>query len=150
LIPELLESARIQGADIIVGSRYADPSEGTGLEGVRLAYSKLCTLAARLLFFRRLQKITDPISGYFLVRREAIDPGFLNPSGFKILLEILGRFPDLKVYEVPFQFGIRVSGQSKASIYEGLRYLAYLFTLRVTSTAQRLSELQSRSQKSKL
>ena len=101
-----------------------------GLNPARLLVSKLSVLAARLVFPRRLRRISDPMSGYFLVRRESLDPERLRPRGFKILLEILVRFPHLNASQVPFQFGSRHSGQSKAGLREGLRYLTGLLALR--------------------
>ena len=63
------------------------------------------------------------MSGFFLVRREALDLDALRPRGFKILLEILVRHPRLRAAEVSFKFGERRAGRSKASIREGMRYL---------------------------
>ena len=85
--------------------------------------SRSTTTAARMLFPRRLRGVTDPMSGFFLVRREALDLDALRPRGFKILLEILVRHPGLRAAEVSFTFGERHAGRSKASIREALRYL---------------------------
>ena len=73
---------------------------------------------------RRLRKVTDPLSGYFLVRRDAVGPGRLEPQGFKILLEILVRTPGLRVSEVPFEFGERYAGETKASVREAMRFVS--------------------------
>ena len=59
--------------------------------------------AAHMLFPRRLRGVTDPMSGFFLVRRDALDLDALRPHGFKILLEILVRTPGLRAAEVPFE-----------------------------------------------
>ena len=139
VIPRLLDSAQQGGAEVVVASRYADSGEAAGLGSARFAMSKLCTLAARFFFPRRLAKVTDALSGYFLVRRETIDPDRLRPRGFKILLEILVRFPHLITSEVPFRFNARHSGQSKASLREGLRYLTLLVDLRVGGLFRRLT-----------
>ena len=72
-----------------------------------------------MLFPRRLRDVSDPMSGFFLVRREALDLDALRPRGFKILLEILVRAPALRAAEVSFGFGERHAGRSKASIREG-------------------------------
>jgi putative flippase GtrA len=61
----------------------------------------------------------------------------LRPRGFKILLEILVRFPALRVVETPFVFQSRNSGESKAAIREGIRYLMLLTTLRVPALGNR-------------
>jgi len=70
------------------------------------------------------------MSGFFLVRRDAIRLDTLRPRGFKILLELLIRHPALRCAEVSFTFGERRAGRSKATIREGLRYLALLTRLR--------------------
>ena len=62
------------------------------------------------------------MSGCFLVRRDALDLDRLRPHGFKILLEILVRTPGLRVSEVPFEFGERHAGQTKASLREVFRF----------------------------
>ena len=71
-----------------------------------------------LLFPTRLWHVTDPMSGCFIVRRDAVDLDRLRPRGFKILLEILVRTPGLRVSEVPLGFGERHAGHTKASARE--------------------------------
>jgi dolichol-phosphate mannosyltransferase len=78
------------------------------------------------------------MSGFFLVRRSAIDLGALRPRGFKILLEILLSGRELATSEVPFRFGERHAGQSKASFREAVRYVRRLLELRVSGRARRL------------
>jgi glycosyltransferase involved in cell wall biosynthesis len=137
LVPELLESATVSDAEIAIASRYADREKVLGLEKGRSFVSKLCIAAARVVFPRRLRNVSDPLSGFFLVRKGAVDALRLRPRGFKILLEILVRFPRLKVVEIPFVFRTRNSGKSKAALREGIRYLMLLSTLRVPALANR-------------
>jgi dolichol-phosphate mannosyltransferase len=87
---------------------------------------------ARLLFPRRLREVSDPMSGFFVVRRTAIDVAALRPCGFKILLEILLSGPPLSISEVGFRFGERHAGESKATVREGGRYLRRLIALRLS------------------
>jgi dolichol-phosphate mannosyltransferase len=134
LVASLLEQAESSDLDLVVASRYcADGSTGFGW--ARAAASRSTTRTARLLFPRRLRNVTDPMSGFFLVRRDAIDVDALRPRGFKILLELLVRTPDLRCAEVAFAFGERHAGRSKATIQEGLRYLSLLARLRFTRFA---------------
>ena len=77
------------------------------------------------------------MSGFFLIRRDAVDLDLLKPDGFKILLEILGRTPRSRIREVPFTFGTRLAGESKASLYEGFRYCRLLLHLRVSGSMSR-------------
>jgi dolichol-phosphate mannosyltransferase len=87
-------------------------------------------MLARLAFPGALSGVTDPMSGFFLIRRSAVDLWELQPRGFKILFEILCRTPDLRKTEVPFRFGERFAGESKASLHEGARYVRQLLDLR--------------------
>jgi dolichol-phosphate mannosyltransferase len=130
LITTLLEQAEARDLDLVVASRYCDSGERSGLGWARAIASRSSTTVARLLFPQRLREVTDPMSGFFLVRRDALALDELRPRGFKILLEILVRHPGLRVAEVWFAFGDRHAGQSKATIREGLRYLSLLARLR--------------------
>ena len=67
---------------------------------------------------------------YFALRRTSVDHGTLQPSGFKVLLEILATHR-LAVSEIPFVFGERTAGQSKADVAAGLRFLRQVGALRV-------------------
>ena len=91
--------------------------------------SDLSTRITKLVFPRRLSGITDPMSGFFLIRPAAFDLDTLRPNGFKILLELLVRTKGLSKQEVPFVFGERHAGESKASLKEGLRFLGQLARL---------------------
>lgn len=130
LLPVLLKTARDEKADIVVATRRSQESEVTGLNTARNLISKGLDLIARVFFPRQLKGVSDPLTGFFLVRVDSIDINALRPKGFKILLEILVRNPGLKKGEVPFHFGERFAGQSKASAKEAFKYLSLLWTLR--------------------
>lgn len=131
LVPRLLAAAQLYESDIVIASRYRDDGQARGLHVFRLALSRASTTIARLTFPLRLRSVTDPMSGFFVVRRERLQIETLRPRGFKILLEILVRHPQLRVVEVSYVFGRRHAGQSKASLHEGFRYLGHLATLRL-------------------
>jgi glycosyltransferase involved in cell wall biosynthesis len=130
LIASLLERAEASQLDIVVASRYCEHGSA-GLGRVRAMVSRGTTDVARLLFPRRLRNVTDPMSGFFLVRRDAIDVDALHPRGFKILLELLIRTPSLRCGEVSYAFGERHIGRSKATIREALRFVTLLAQLRL-------------------
>jgi glycosyltransferase involved in cell wall biosynthesis len=132
MIPRLLDQARRTGADIVVASRQADIIGPIGLSRARALTSQILTIMARMVFPRVLKNVSDPLTGFFLVRRAAVDPSILQPEGFKILLEILVRHPDLRVTELLFDFGPRHEGQSKADLNEGMRFFRHLTRLRLT------------------
>ena len=140
--PELLEEMYLRGDGdgLGPGGRRAVSARGgdKGTFGrLRSALSRLSTRAAVLLFPTRLWHVTDPMSGCFIVRREAVDLDRLRPRGFKILLEILVRTPGLRVSEVPLGFGERHAGHTKASAREALRYLRQLGRLELGQLSAR-------------
>ena len=115
-LPDLLAAVQ-GGADLAVGSRYAAGGDSAGLAGAwRHRISALGIRAAQAVLPVRL---TDPMSGFFLLRRtlfERLAPG-LTGSGFKILLDLmLSVQGPLKVVEVPVQFQPRVAGDSKLDV----------------------------------
>lgn len=132
--PEALPAmvAAAEDADIVVASRYIAGGSSVGLNGLyRQAVSRGSQLAAATLF-RRVRPCSDPMSGFFLIRREVIEGVDLRPAGFKILLEILVRGHWTRLNEVPYTFGERDGGASKASIEQGKEYLRHLRELRLT------------------
>jgi len=96
IVPVLLMTAIEQQADLVVATRRADASQVTGLNTARNLISHGLDLVARTFFFRRLRGVSDPLTGFFLVRVKALDLQALHPKGFKILMEILVRNPKLR------------------------------------------------------
>jgi dolichol-phosphate mannosyltransferase len=127
-IEDMLARAEVTAAEMVVASRFREGGGVGPLRRARRALSRVSSRAA-LTLFPSLRHVTDPMSGFFVVRRDAVDLDDLHPHGFKILLEILVRTPDLRVTEVPFEFGKRHAGKTKASAREGLRYLSQLWHL---------------------
>ena len=129
-IPVLLRRFEEGGADVVVASRYIGEGSAKGLSGaVRTAVSRTSTALTKAMFPVRLRNCSDPMTGFFLVDRRALDLENLRPRGFKILLEILAREP-LRVAEVPFHFADRFAGTSKASVRQGLHFIRQLAALR--------------------
>jgi dolichol-phosphate mannosyltransferase len=139
--PEILEEmyaeAMETASDVVVASRFCKGGDKGRFSRIRSALSKLSTRAAVMLFPTRLWHVTDPMSGCFLVRRDALDLDRLRPRGFKILLEILVRTPGLRVSEVPFGFGERHAGHTKASAKEAFRYARLLGRLELGQLSAR-------------
>ena len=128
-VRELLEKASSTGADVVVASRYARGGGYAGLSGpLRKAVSVGSKHLARVVF-KEARKTSDPMTGFFLVKNEAISGIQFRPTGFKILLEILVCAPELRVAEVPLNFRARNAGVSKASLQQGLEYLAHIASL---------------------
>ena len=136
-IATLRAQADAARSDLVVASRFREGGSIAGLSAVRRLVSFLLVALARLAFPSRLRDVTDPLTGFFLVRRDALDLNALRPNGFKILLEILVRSPRLAVSEIPFRFGVRPAGESKASVREVSRYLALVWRLRLGTLGAR-------------
>src|SRR3954452_17585620 len=93
LVERLLDQAQNGDSDIVVASRFRDGGDVGEFGAARRVLSRGAAAAARVVFPRRLRGVSDPMSGFFMVRRAAVDPAALRPRGFKILLEILARSP---------------------------------------------------------
>ena len=132
LAARLVQVGQARQLDLVAGTRYLGSGASDGLaDGYRRAVSGLATRVTKAVFPRRLSRISDPMSGFFAVRLAALDLDRLDPIGFKILLELMIRQPRLQVAEVPFVFGTRVAGESKASLREGLRFVRHMLRLRL-------------------
>ena len=139
MLPFLLRTAKEKHVDLVVASRRNQQSQVTGLNNTRNLISRGLDLTARLFFPRRLRGVSDPLSGFFLVRVDALDLTSLHPNGFKILLEILVRNPKLSKAEVPFHFGERLAGESKASTKEAVNYFKLLWRLKFGNSSMRFA-----------
>lgn len=113
VLPRMLEIIQSDHADLVVGTRYARGGGIGNWDERRAGMSRLATRFAR----RALKHdVSDPMSGYFMLRREVLDASVrrLSGIGFKILLDILASAPPgLRVAEVPITFRIRSAGESK-------------------------------------
>ena len=128
-VREMLEVAQAGDADVVVASRYARGGSYEGLSGRTRRAVSLGSKGLARVVFKEARKTTDPLTGFFLVRNEAILGIQFRPTGFKVLLEILVCAPELRVAEVPFGFRARNAGVSKASLRQGLEYLTHILSL---------------------
>jgi dolichol-phosphate mannosyltransferase len=122
LLPLLL--AQAQDHDLVVASRYLQSDSMSGWNALRAAVSRLSTMVSAPLL--RRVRVKDPMSGYFVVRRSVIAGARLEPVGFKILLEVLVRGHIRSAREVPFHFGLRHAGKSKADARIAWQYVNQL------------------------
>src|SRR5215213_5529415 len=128
-VREMLEVARRSDTDVVVASRYATGGSYAGLDGrMRRAVSVGSKYLAQVVF-KEARKTSDPMTGFFLIKNQAISGIQFRPTGFKVLLEILVCAPELKVLEVPFEFRARHAGVSKATVRQGLEYLTHILSL---------------------
>ncbi|RMD45280.1 glycosyltransferase family 2 protein [Candidatus Pacearchaeota archaeon] len=120
-IIELYNPLKKGDANIAIGSRYIPGGKIIGWGIKRKMMSRVATLLSRVF-----TEVRDPMSGFFLVKKECIKNAGLNPRGFKILLEVLIKCKSLKIKEVPITFTNRIRGKSKAGIGEVLSLLKNL------------------------
>lgn len=126
LLPAMLRSIASGDVDLVVGSRYVDGGCVEAWNPVRLALSRLATGVTRLLLRVRL---SDPMSGFFMIRREAMLPlqASCQDKGFKLLLDVVASSTvPLRVVELPYRFAIRTSGQSKLGAGVAWHFLVLL------------------------
>jgi glycosyltransferase involved in cell wall biosynthesis len=129
--PELLrvfyDQAVAQNMDLVLASRYIKGGSYQGLAGVgRRCISIGLKWTAKLLFPKQLMRISDPLGGFFLLRRVLLADVSLRPIGYKILLEVLIRCQWRRALEVPYHFQARAHGQSKANIQQGILALQHM------------------------
>jgi dolichol-phosphate mannosyltransferase len=134
LIPMIYDGIEA-GNDIVVGSRYM---EGGGIKKwplKRRIISLGATFLGRLLF----PTITDPVSGFFGVRKTVIEKAPMTPRGYKILLEVLGKGKWEKAKEIPFEFVDREIGSSKLKIKTLVDYSRQVIDITFFSLSHRES-----------
>jgi len=126
-IPELVSLVQ-NGADIVIGSRFAEHSALKGFSFSRRLLSKGADLLARTLF-REIRSIKDPESGFFAFKKSIITHAHLNPVGYKILLEILVQGDYKTASEVGYTFDKRGRGVSKLGVKNAVDYLHHTSSL---------------------
>jgi dolichol-phosphate mannosyltransferase len=113
ILPQMLEVLKSANLDVVVGSRYAEGGSVSGWDVRRQLISRVAGKAAKLVIKANLR---DPMSGFFLMRREAFNSAVRNLSqqGFKILVDLFASAPrPLRFSEMPYQFRPRIHGESK-------------------------------------
>jgi len=134
LIPKMYEEIRA-GSDVVIGSRYM---EGGGIKKwplKRRIISLGATFLGRLLF----PDITDPVSGFFAIRKDVVAQAQLKPRGYKILLEVLGKGTWEHDKEIPFEFSDREIGSSKLKIKTIIEYAQQVLDITLYSFAHHQS-----------
>jgi len=126
-VPELLESLNKDGVEFVIGTRYG---EGVAIDKSWPLHRRIISVGARLLS-RPLSPLSDPMTGFFGVRKDVYNRGKqkISPIGFKICLETYVKCGVKKSAEVPFSFGVRTVGESKLTGTVIIRYLQQLAEL---------------------
>jgi len=126
LLPCMLELLREGEADMVVGSRYMN---GGGIGGWDDSRARMSQFATRLSKAVIKHELSDPMSGFFALRREALETAVrgLSSIGFKILLDLVASSPrTVRLKEIPYEFRSRHSGESKMDSQAMWDYLMLL------------------------
>ncbi|MHB1550568.1 MAG: polyprenol monophosphomannose synthase [Vulcanimicrobiaceae bacterium] len=129
ILPKMVAALESGEYGLAVGSRYVAGGGITNWPWTRIVTSRVACLLAS-----PLTRVKDITSGYFLVRREALDGVRLDPIGFKIGLEVVAKAHYGKAIEIPYVFTDRVVGESKLNekeIFNYLRQLRRLYAARL-------------------
>ena len=124
VLPLMLARLRGGEADLVAATRYVAGGSATSFSEKRGAISQLATRLTHRLVGTPL---SDPMSGFFMMRRDRFDEiaPRLSPAGFKILLDIAAG-SKLRIAEQPYSFGERFEGESKFNIQVGVEFLGLL------------------------
>jgi dolichol-phosphate mannosyltransferase len=119
-----------QGADLATASRNVEGGGVSDWSLLRRFLSRGAQILGLVILPEAVGRLSDPMSGYFLVRRAAIADKVLSPLGYKILVEVVGRGDIGKIGEVGYEFQERQSGDSKVTGKQYIEYILHLFRLR--------------------
>ena len=126
LLTSMLEAIRSGEADLAIGTRYAGGGSVGDWSALRATISRVATLLSRLVV---KADISDPMSGFFIIRRDVFDTVVrrLSAQGYKILLDIIASSPaPLRIKEFSYVFRPRQHGESKLDPLVSLEYLELL------------------------
>lgn len=129
-----------QGADLAVASRHIVGGGVSDWSPVRRFLSRGAQALGLLILPQVVGRVSDPMSGYFMVRRTAIAERPLSPVGYKILLEVIGRGQVEQIAEVGYVFQERLAGESKVTWKQYVEYLMHLARLRSRGRIGRLKQ----------
>jgi len=143
LLPELF-AAIVRDRDIVIASRYTAGGQLGRWNPIR----KLLSTAAVWVtcpIQRPKVRAKDPMSGFFMVRRSCLEQVQFQETGFKLLLEILVRGRIQSIEEIPFPFGLRRSGASKANVKVAWDFAKLLLRLYASNLITLRKAVQGRS-----
>jgi dolichol-phosphate mannosyltransferase len=129
-----------KGADLVVASRHVEGGGVSDWGFMRRVLSRGAQMLGLLILPNVIGRVSDPMSGYFMVRRSAIANCLMNPLGYKILIEVLGRGNIGSVAEVGYVFQERKEGESKVTWRQYVDYILHLLRLRSRGRITKLRE----------
>jgi dolichol-phosphate mannosyltransferase len=124
LLPRMVSKLKAEQLDLVVASRNLDEGGMGDFPARRVQLSRLGAWLARLLL--RGVNLTDPMSGFFVVRREFLDKVVRRTSGigFKLLLDLIASSPEpVRLAELPYRFRNRQRGESKLDLKVSIEFI---------------------------
>ncbi|OKH22032.1 sulfonate ABC transporter permease [Hydrococcus rivularis NIES-593] len=118
------------GADLAVASRHVEGGGVSEWSAVRRFLSRGAQMLGLVILPEVIGRLSDPMSGYFMVRRSAIIGKQLSPVGYKILIEVAARGKIRWIAEAGYVFRERVAGESKVTWKQYVEYIQHLLRLR--------------------
>ena len=134
LLPKMLELVR--AADLVLATRLGVAGSFGEMPRMRQLLSRGARRAGQFLVPQIFNRVSDPLSGYYLLRREAIAGIELRPTGFKTLIEVLARGRVTTIEECAYAMQERRRGTSNVSWRHSVEYLKQLNRLRASAGAR--------------
>ncbi len=137
--PEVLQQLLDEmdkGADLAVASRHVEGGGVSEWSIIRRFLSRGAQMLGLVILPEVIGRLSDPMSGYFMVRRTAIAGKPLSPVGYKILIEVTARGKIRWLAEAGYVFRERQSGESKVTWKQYIEYLQHLLRLRLSLSAR--------------
>lgn len=128
-----------RGADLAVASRHVEGGGVSQWSIVRRFLSRGAQMLGLIILPEVISRLSDPMSGYFMVRRSAIVDKPLSPVGYKILIEVAARGRVRWIAEAGYVFREREAGESKVTWKQYLEYIQHLLKLRLSRSARFIS-----------
>jgi dolichol-phosphate mannosyltransferase len=125
-----------QGADLALASRHVEGGGVSEWSMIRRILSRGAQMLGLLILPEVISRLSDPMSGYFMVKRKAIAGKTLSPVGYKILVEVVARGKIRWIGEVGYVFRERQSGESKVTSQQYWEYLQHLIRLRLSLSSR--------------
>ena len=148
LIPKMIDELRNSNCDIVIASRYVKGGSVEGWSLKRRLISKGAIKLSHLVL--GIRKVKDPMSGFFICRRNLIGDIKVNSKGYKFLLEILVKATDsAKVKEIPYNFVDRRAGKSKLSSGVVVDYVKSVYYLKRYKQERQKQEQQKLREKTR-
>ncbi len=119
-----------RGGDLAVASRHVEGGGVSDWSVIRRFLSRGAQTLGLIILPEVIGRVSDPMSGYFMVRRRCIAGRTLSPLGYKILIEVLARGKVPWIGEVGYVFQEREEGESKVTSKQYIDYLRHLVRLR--------------------